>query len=118
MARKKLKDIFKQFDLFGKEIRFRTKSNEEFQSRYGAVLTFLIYSLVIVYAQMKVQKLYFRSDTTHQETLNRDAVPPDQKFTFKEMDFNVGITLFPNDYSHFINMTEVQDYVQFEAVYV
>ena len=50
MARKKLKDIFKQFDLFGKEIRFRTKANEEFKSRYGAVLTILIYSVVIIYA--------------------------------------------------------------------
>ena len=30
MARKKLTDIFKQFDLFGKEIRFRTKANDEF----------------------------------------------------------------------------------------
>ena len=104
-----------QFDLFGKEIRFRTKANEEFQSRYGAVLTFLIYSLVIVYAQMKVQKLYLRTDTTHQETINRDVVPHDQKFTLQEMDFNVGIILWPNDFSYLINMTEVEDYVQFEA---
>ena len=50
MARKKLKDVFTSFDLFGKEIRFRTRANDEFQSRYGAVLTVLIYLLVIIYA--------------------------------------------------------------------
>ena len=31
------------------------------------------------------------------------------------MDFNIGIILHPNDFGHFINMTEVEDYVQFEA---
>ena len=31
------------------------------------------------------------------------------------MDFNVGIILWPNDFSYLINMTEVEDYVQFEA---
>ena len=72
--------------------------------------------MVIVYAQMKVQKLYLRSDTTHQETLNRDVVPHDKKFSLGEMDFNVGIALWPNDFSHHINMTEVEDYVEFEAV--
>ena len=64
---------------------------------------------------MKVQKLYLRTDTTHQETINRDVVPHDQKFTLREMDFNVGIILWPNDFSYLINMTEVEDYVQFEA---
>ena len=32
------------------------------------------------------------------------------------MDFNAGIILWPNNFSHYINMTEVEDYVQFEAV--
>ena len=31
------------------------------------------------------------------------------------MDFNVGIILCPDDWSHIINMTEVEDYVQLEA---
>ena len=31
------------------------------------------------------------------------------------MDFNVGIILWPNNYSYLINMTEVEDYVQFKA---
>ena len=43
-------------------------------------------------------------------------VPHDQNFTLREMDFNVGIILWPNDFSYLINMTEVEDYVQFEAV--
>ena len=74
MSRKKLKNLFKSFDLFGKEIRFRTKANEEFQSCYGAVLTLLIYSLVLVYAQNKGYKVYHRSDTTYQDTINKDVV--------------------------------------------
>ena len=31
------------------------------------------------------------------------------------MDFNVGIILMANDFSHYINITEVEDYVQFQA---
>ena len=50
MARKKLKDVFKKFDLFGKEIRFRTKANDQLLSHYGSVVTILIYALVLVYA--------------------------------------------------------------------
>ena len=65
---------------------------------------------------MKVQKLYHRSDTTHQESINKEVVPVDQSFTFGEMEFNVGVILWPNDYSHHINMSLVDDYVQFEAM--
>ena len=32
------------------------------------------------------------------------------------MDFNVGIILWPNNFDYLINMTEVEDYVKFEAV--
>ena len=31
------------------------------------------------------------------------------------MDFNVGIILWPDDWSHYIKMSDVEDYVQFEA---
>ena len=31
------------------------------------------------------------------------------------MDFNVGIILYPNVMDHLNNMTEIEDYVQFEA---
>ena len=65
MARIKFKNALKQFDLFGKEIRFRTNGNEEYQSLYGAVLSILIYFFVFVYASNKGQKLYLRTDTTH-----------------------------------------------------
>ena len=74
MSGKKSRDLFKQFDLFGKEIRFRRKENEELTSCYGTVLTVLIYIVMIVYAQMKVQKLYLRGDTTHQETIIREDI--------------------------------------------
>ena len=77
MSGKKSRDLFKQFDLFGKEIRFRRKENEELTSCYGTVLTVLIYVVMIIYAQMKLQKLYFRSDTTHTEAINRNVVPPE-----------------------------------------
>ena len=69
------------------------------------MLTVLIYALVIVYAQMKVQKLYLRGDTTHQETINRDALASKSNFTFEEMDFNVGFSLFNNDYTKRHNMS-------------
>ena len=32
------------------------------------------------------------------------------------MDFNIGIILRPNDFSHYINMTDVEDYVFFAAL--
>ena len=32
------------------------------------------------------------------------------------MEFNVGVSLWPNNFSHFINITEVENYVRFEAI--
>ena len=67
---------------------------------------------------MKVQKLYSRGDTTHQETLNRDVLTSKDNFTLGEMDFNVGFSLFNNDYTKRHNMSLIQDYVRFEAQFL
>ena len=42
-------------------------------------------------------------------------MPHDKEFTFGELDFNVGIMLWPNDFSHFPNVSWFEDYVQFRA---
>ena len=64
---------------------------------------------------MKVQKLYFRSDTTHQETINRGVITLGQNFTFGEMQFNVGYSLWNNDFTVQHNMSLIEDYVELKA---
>ena len=91
MRRRKLKDLFKSLNLFSKEVRFRTKANEEYKSCFGAVLTLFITSLVFIYAQNKGFKVYYRDDTTHQEAISKNVVPAEQYFTLGELDFNVGV---------------------------
>ena len=79
------------------------------------MLTVLIYVVMIIYAQMKLQKLYFRSDTTHTEAINRNVVSPEEKFTFEQMGFNVGFSLWNNDFTEMHDMSLIEDYVRFEA---
>ena len=46
----KLIHFFKKFDAFGSGINFTVNGGEKFNTSFGALLTFLIYVLVTIYA--------------------------------------------------------------------
>ena len=52
---------------------------------------------MITYAQNKAQKLYSKEDTYHNEHIVKDAISYEEKFTFGEMGFNVGMAIMSND---------------------
>ena len=82
---------------------------------FGAVLTLIIYAIVLIYAQMKGQKLYFKQETFHQTILNKDEILQEDKFTLKELEANFALSLWANNFSTPLNLSLIDDYVHFEA---
>ena len=111
----KLIHFFKKFDAFGSGINFTVNGGDKFNTSFGTLLTFLIYVLVTIYAQMKLSKLYYRHDTIHQTSMHEDVIKQDEIFSLKDLEANFAFSLWPNDFSSPLNLTMVSDYVQFEA---
>ena len=57
--------FFKKLDVFGQGIKFTVKGEESYKTCYGAILTVLIYLIVLVYGLNRFQKFYQRQDTAH-----------------------------------------------------
>ena len=53
------------FDLFGEQISFLQSGKSQFTTNCGALLSILIITLVITYAQNKFQVLMEHGDTIH-----------------------------------------------------
>ena len=111
----KLIHLFKKFDAFGSGINFTVNGGEKFNTSFGALLTLFIYVLVTIYAQMKLNKLYYRHDTFHQTAMHEDVIKQDEIFSLEELEANFAFSLWPNDFSSPVNLTTVSDYVRFEA---
>ena len=56
-----------------------------------------------------------RSDTTHQTSVNVDAVPRDERHTFEDLEANFAFGLWSNDFTIPYNMSLIEDYVKFQA---
>ena len=54
----------KKADLFGSTVTFKVGGGDAFNTVFGALISILIISVVIVYGQGKFQKMYLRLDTT------------------------------------------------------
>ena len=112
----KFKDTFTQFDAFGDRVNFTVKGRETFGAIFGTVLTIFIYATVLVYAQMRVQRLYYRLDTFHQTAHVENVIAQDKKFTFEELGANFMFSLWSNNFMIPHNLSQIEDYVQFDAV--
>ena len=113
---KKLRDTLQQIDAFGKGVNFKVKGNNAFGTRFGAILTLLIYAVMLIYAQKRVQILIFRLDTSHQTSIDEYGLRQDEEFTLGELEANFMFMLFPNNFSKPHNLSLIKDYVNFEAV--
>ena len=60
---RKITDTFKELDTFGEGINLKIKGHDTFGTCIGAILTMIIYAVVIVYTQMKFTRLKDRLDT-------------------------------------------------------
>ena len=64
----KVSKRLKKIDMFGQGIKFTVKGQETYKTCSGAILTLLIYVIVLVYGSNRFQKFYQRQDTSHQQT--------------------------------------------------
>ena len=78
-------------------------------------MTVLIYGFVLVFAQTKAIKVYERSDTSHETTVNVDEIARDEVYSLKDIEANFAFGLWSNDLTKVHNMSEIVDYVQFQA---
>ena len=63
---------FKSLDAFGETIGFSVKKGQKsFKTVRGAVLSLIIYSLIVIYGITKFQVMLNREDTKFQETVNK-----------------------------------------------
>ena len=107
----KFANSFKKIDAFGQGINFSVNGGDTFGTTFGTVLTLIIYGIILVYAQMKGQKLYHRLDTNHQATTNVDAIGSEDKFSFQELEANFAFGLWHNNFSAPLNLSTIEDYV-------
>ena len=62
----KVFERFRKLDLFGQGVKFTVKGEETYKTCAGAILTIIIYMVVLVYGLNRFQKFYQRQDTAHQ----------------------------------------------------
>ena len=111
----KISEAFRKIDAFGEGIDFTIKGGKKFGTSIGAILTLLIYLVVGFYAQTKLVKLIYRLDTTHQSSVNENEIPHEREFSLEELQANFMFSLWSNDYKVPHNLTNIEDYVQFQA---
>ena len=75
MAKLKLLEAYKWFDIFGKGVQFNVSGNETVTSCVGATVSILVAFVTIAYAWTRFDVLMKFGDTTYQDTLDyRDDI--------------------------------------------
>ena len=80
-----MKEAFKKIDAFGEGIKFTVNKQKTFSTSLGAIITLVIYVIVMIYAQLKGDILYNRLDTSHQTIINEDDIDEEDGFSFEQM---------------------------------
>ena len=60
----KVRDVFKELDLFGTPVQLKVKGADSFKSTFGALLSLLLWVAVLFYGSRKWMKMYALEDTT------------------------------------------------------
>ena len=75
---KKFKNIFKSVDKFGDSVNFSVKNGSaSYKTCSGAILSILIYSLILLYGGTKFTTMVKRQDTKQASTVQEYAFPQD-----------------------------------------
>ena len=86
------------------------KGATTYSTGFGAILTILIYSVVLVYGHLKYDKLINRQDTAHQVVTAQNVVDPTEIFKLKDINQNFAFGLWTNMFVP-LNMNEISDFV-------
>ena len=93
-----LSSLVKQIDTFGDSVAFNIKGNTRYPTWPGAILTVLIYFLIISYGLEKFTTMIYYGDTSFQLSTNRlqdDRISRD--LTADDVEFDVAINLYRHD---------------------
>ena len=94
----KLKSKLLSIDKFGQSVSFEINGDSELKTFKGAILSLILLSLILFYANSKMIILYTRGDTNHQTTVNVDGLIT-KELSAKEIDFNFAIGFMKKDWS-------------------
>ena len=114
----KLGEIVKSVDMFGTSVGFHVRGGDAFKTWFGAFLSIIIiYSSVVVYGSSKFQKMYYRLDTTHQQSALKEGTYDTSKynFTFSEIDFQIQIGVFSKPGYLAIPIDELSGFLEIKA---
>ena len=108
---------FKRIDRFGSGVNFKFGEESSYQSICGAILSIVVFILLLIQLNEKVVTLMNRDDTKHSSrvefgmNLNYDPIG------YKETGLNFAFGIFPLDYSAtgIIPELEISDYVDIQA---
>ena len=108
--------IFKKLDSFGEGMNFTIKGRDKFKTGFGALITLLIYIVVLVYGSKKLTDLSQKQDTVHQQSKFVNEIAANQAFSLSEIGANFAFSLWSNKWVPTQFTTEnVGDYVHIEA---
>ena len=91
--KKSISNGFKSLDLFGSTIGFQIRGNEAYNTIPGALISLIIYVIVLIYGTNKFFKMYNNLDTNFMQETKAGHIEMNRNFTFGEMEFNIAFGL-------------------------
>ena len=76
---RKITDGFKSIDMYGKGITFNYEGEETFKTHIGALVSFVIFSILFIYAILLLKTLFGRDDTSVSKTTLRKELMDDKE---------------------------------------
>ena len=97
MAKFKLLDLYKGFDIFGKSVSFNANGKETVNSCMGATMSLLVAFLTLAYAWTRFEILLSFGDTRYQETTSYREDLENEYFEQKDTNFNLAFGLMSHN---------------------
>ena len=85
--RKTILDTFKQIDMFGEGVGFQFEGSSTYKTLFGAILSWSVFGLIILYAHQKLTDMFERTDTNYQTFSKEGGIDDRQLFPFEESRF-------------------------------
>ena len=95
---KKFDCKFKEIDQFGDRVSFMVNGSDSLRSNTGATMSLIVALIVLIYAEIKFEALWFYSDTSHQMKTEFGKISSDEIFTFDQTNLNVALSFSPKDW--------------------
>jgi hypothetical protein len=85
----KLRNSFRELDMFGHDFKFNLRGEETINSTYGAWFSLAIYLTLVVYAMIRWNVFYFKQGTLNAEIIVKDLLDTNYRFYLEENNFQM-----------------------------